>query len=142
MSGFETAYLTYALGRAKELGFATDGLLREYDGPLVRGIVTDPTSNPYLIQAGRTCTVSLVTGQYDGSMAELMTSFYPTLAAANANGATIWGGMSTLPLSDPVSGYDFLGSVAVSYIAGYPGGSYAWNWAQSKIESSALLNNN
>ena len=39
-----------------------------------------------------------------------------------------------LPLNDPVNGYDFLGAVAVAFIADVPGGSTAWNWVQKNID--------
>ena len=61
VSAFETAYLTYSLGRAKELGFATDALLKGVMGPWYVG-THDPCFNPYLIQCGRTCTVAQSTG--------------------------------------------------------------------------------
>ena len=135
--------MTFALGRAKELGFPTDASVEECYGAMVRrGPKNDPAFNPYLIQCGLICTDAQGTGKYIDSMSQLLTTYYPTQSAAQASKAGYLAGVSNLPLLDPVNGYDFLGGMAVSYIAAIPAVRPPGTGSRRISSPRPLLNNN
>ncbi|HEY1756096.1 MAG TPA: Ig-like domain-containing protein [Bryobacteraceae bacterium] len=137
-SGFMLSYLAYALGRAYQLGFPTNNLLGNVVGPWYVAVVTDPTYNPYMLLADRIPTQKAAGPAYYSTMPDILNGYWQTLAQATAAGANVWAGLSSFPLSDPVNGYDFLGSAAIAAIANFtPGGTTAWNWVHTKIESAS-----
>lgn len=129
------AYVTYALGRGKELGYATDGLLA-WHAVNWTGALTDPGYNPYLAAAYRSTIVD-ENGQYFTTWAEAKTGYCSAVAGAclhNTQGATsfddvqIWGGA----LTDSNANVQPI-LTAVSMVADRTNGSAAWSWVNTNI---------
>ncbi|HEY1760735.1 MAG TPA: LamG-like jellyroll fold domain-containing protein [Bryobacteraceae bacterium] len=137
-SGFMLSYLGYALGRAYQLGFPTNYLLGNVVGPWYVAVITDPTYNPYMLLADRIPTQKVAGPAYYSSMPDILTGYWQTTAQAVAAGANVWAGLSSFPLSDPVNGYEFLGTAAIAAIKNFtPGGTDAWNWVYMEVESAS-----
>jgi hypothetical protein len=130
ISLFEASFLTYALGRAKELGYATDALL-SYVAPMWTGIV--PTYK-YILNSGRVPTI--FSGAYFTTWSSAWNGYYATLSACTSGGGCPFSGsyhvrdQSAFWKSGAGSGnpsFDIMATAAISMIAGEPGGSTAWN---------------
>jgi hypothetical protein len=142
-SGFELTYISYALGRAYELGFPTDKLIANVVGPWYVAEVTDPGYNPYLLGSGRIPTQKWSGNAYFSSMADLLTGYSATQADCASDGCYEWRTVSTFPLSDAQNGYDVLGSAAIAMTSPLTtGGAAAWAWVQPRVEASSIYNDN
>lgn len=130
VSGFEQGFMMFSLGRAKELGFATDKIV-SYLAKFYIGLLTDSGSNPYLIQVGRIPTIRRITSTYFDTWTLFKTG-YDAVSQA----------LSSFPLQDPVHGYDFIGLAATSMVANEPGGGPAWTFMKEKVLSAPILNDN
>jgi hypothetical protein len=115
-SQFEQDYLLFALGRAKELGYPT-GALMSYLAQFFIGELTDPTFNPYAIDAERSPTKRVSDGNYFNTYADLLTGYIGSLQTAT----------SFQHIADP-DGYPANVSAGVSYISNEPNGAAAWSF--------------
>jgi hypothetical protein len=129
---FEMSFLTYALGRVKELGYASDALLT-YVAPMWTSIV--PTYK-YIINSGRVPTVNSTGTAYFTDWASARLSYYATTAACTGAGGCPFLGayhvrdqnsfwQSGVGSGDPT--YDVMATAAISMIADKTGGGTAWN---------------
>ena len=126
MSAFEAHYLIYALGRAKELGYATGALLTWAAQPDIN-ILTNTSLNPYLISNGRWPTTRLSDGAYFPTWAAFKSGYQ-----AGWQNATNFDPLSSGGLTGP-DGYTSYAMAAVSYEIGESNGQAAWNWVNANI---------
>jgi hypothetical protein len=129
-SNFEQHFMLLALGRATELGHASNALLARFAQHYV-GVLTNPDYNPYLLANGRVPTVRLSDGQ-----------FIDTWAGLKQGYQVAWQTATSYPLGDAVHGYAFLGLAGVSMIRGEPGGQAAWDFVEQEILSAPILDSN
>ena len=125
------ARVVLALGRGKELGYATDPL-RQWVSVNWFAQVTDPTFNPFLTGAYTTGQVNMSAQTWYLSWAAIKgtfltaaqneTGFYP---ADNANGSEFVGNGDIQPYA-----------AAGSYLTDLSGGSAAWAWMNTNIEAA------
>ncbi len=121
-------YLIYGLGRAKELGFATDALLT-WVAPNIIGQVTDSSYNPYLVTSYRVGTVKKTGTALFSNWADVKTSFLSSIQ----NETDFYPGtIFSFAQNDP-DGNVQPAAAAISMVAGEAGGQQAWNWVLSKI---------
>jgi hypothetical protein len=142
---FEQSILTYALGRAKELGHATDKLLT-YVAPMYVGILTNAGFNKYML-GGRMPTVAVSGTAYFTTWAGLKSGFHTDVTACQAvGGCDFVGGFvvqnsSSYALNGPEGGYEFMGQAATSMIYGESGGPAAWTALESTGTVAASATN-
>jgi hypothetical protein len=125
-------FLVYALGRAKELGFASDALLSWLAGVVI-GQLTDAGYDPYLSASYRMPTVKSADNAYFGAWPDERTGFLASYDPfANF----------TDQLSDANHGYPIIAVAATAAVAGEPGGDRAWAFMQQQALPAASLNDN
>jgi hypothetical protein len=112
---FESDYMLFTLGRAKELGYPAGALLSSL-GSLYTGMLTDPGFNPYMVDNGRVPTVD-INGNYFSTFAGLKTGYNPGWQART----------SFATVGDP-DGYLAYATAGVSYLTGEPNGAAAWTF--------------
>jgi hypothetical protein len=117
ISTWEQHFLTFALGRARELGFPT-GRLLSWIAPHLIGQVTAPGADPYLIGANRTPTVRR-DGEYFTDWAEVRRAYAPDFDSRRYFADR---------LRNKDHGYSIVAIAAGAMIAGEPGGQAAWDW--------------
>ena len=130
VSNFEQNFMMLALGRARELGYPADALASYLAVNLIAQL-TDPAYNPFLIANGRQPTMRSSDGD-----------FFPGWAEVASGYTEDWRTRSTLPLSDPEHGYDFIGLAAASMAALEPAGCPAWMFMQANALGAAVLDDN
>ena len=130
ISNYEQNFVMLALGRARELGYATDALV-SYLAVNVIGQLTDPAYNPFLMANGRLPTMRSSDSGFFPGWAEMATGYVES-----------WRGRTTFPLSDPEHGYDFIALTAASMAANEPNGCPAWLFMQSNALGAAVLDDN
>ncbi|MEK6915116.1 MAG: hypothetical protein AABW89_01080 [Nanoarchaeota archaeon] len=132
---WEENMLLYALGRGKELGFATDALLT-WLAPYLIGQLTNPSYDPYLTIAYMTPTAKQVSGQWYGT--------WHTTWGEVKNGFKSWyynpqdsryarNYFESNSLGDTIHGYAYIIIPGLSMITDKPGGTEAWNLANQLI---------
>jgi hypothetical protein len=114
---FETDYLLYVLGRAKELGFPTSALF-SWLAVSYTDMLTTPGFNPYLIDIGQIPTVDL-TGHYFTSYPATMVGFAPD-----------WVNATSFSQSTP-DAYAAYVVAGLSYVTGEPNGPASWSFMQA-----------
>lgn len=131
ISLFEQSFLTYALGRGRELGFATDALLN-WVGPAYIGAIG---YDRWILNGGRLPTVA--SGSYISSWANVESTFYATTSACTTAGGCPYFGAyhvqdqssfwksSGIASGDP--SYDVFATVATGMVAHQAGGWAAWS---------------
>lgn len=127
-SQFEQHFMMLALGRGKELGYATDLCLERLSYFYINAL-THPDYNPYLIGSGRVGSTKQSDSQYFTTWAELKSGYY----------ATGWQDKTSFTLDDPQHGYEFLGLAASAQMAG-AGSEEAWVFARDNILVASVLN--
>jgi hypothetical protein len=122
-------YLVYSLGRARELGYATDALLN-WVGPNIINQVTDPTFNPYLLTAYRVGTVKQSGPSLFTSWADVKTGFLPAVQSETDfyPGAVYQGTQSD------ADGNVQPAAAVVALLANQTNGTAAWNWMATNVE--------
>jgi hypothetical protein len=124
-------YVVLALGRARELGYATDALLA-WIAPNVISQITDATYNPFLGGAYRTPVLNSSAAHFttwaDVRAAYLATvkdetDFYP--GTVDGPGTQAWPDGNVQPFAS-----------VISLVADQPGGMTAWDWVATNIEPS------
>jgi hypothetical protein len=143
-------YVIYALGRAKDLGYASNALLA-WIAPYRIGQVTDPTFNPYLVASYGEATVQ-ANGQYFTTWAGILstvcssvaTGCYSGTGGTNAQTVSTWAA----PLNewncalDPTGDGNCSGALeaglGLAQVADQPNGSAAWNWIYANAMSPSL----
>lgn len=129
---WEQNFLLWSLGRAKELGYATEALVSWLGANLI-GQITNPDYNPYLSANYRMPTVRRSDGKYFDTWAGLRSGFPSTFdPAANFTGQ----------LPDAVHGYPFIALAAASMVTNEAGGPAAWDWIAQQALCAASLTNN
>jgi len=130
------AFLIMELGRAKELGYPTDALLKSV-APHLIGQLTDPGYNPYLSATYETPTVSLLTNAWFTNWADAKSGYISSFQTL-----TTWPD-EAFP-SDLDQSYALIIRAAASYLPGLTAGSLsgndAWNWAYAHVLNDSLLN--
>jgi hypothetical protein len=126
-SFFESDYLLYSLGRAKELGYRSGALL-SWLGSLYTGMLTDPNFNPFLIDNGRVPTIKL-DGSYFSTYADLKTGYGPT-----------WINRTSLGSGNDPDGYAAYAIAGISYLGQEPNGPAAWNFMRGHYNWSVFMN--
>ncbi|RJR33949.1 MAG: hypothetical protein C4576_27090 [Desulfobacteraceae bacterium] len=132
ISPWEQNLVVFALGRAKELGFQTERLLSWVALNLI-GQICHERYNPYLLSAYRLPTVYIDGSRYLSSWEEVRRGFKPEYDAFSYFDAN---------LKDTEHGYTYMALAAASMIADEPGGRSAWEWMESTILQSDVLNYN
>ncbi len=128
-SNFEQHFMMLVLGRAKELGYASESLVNFLSRHYI-DVITNEDYNPYLLGNGRVPSTKLDNHQYITSYDILKLGY--DFITRNAN---------SYDLTDAVHGYAFLGMAASSMISG-AGSAEAWEWCRTHILNSSVLNNN
>jgi hypothetical protein len=126
-------FLVYGLGRAKELGFATDKLLT-WASRVVVNQITDPNYNPYLAYSYQTPTVKRADETWFNSWAETRNAFRPD-----------YDPLVDLPYlmaNETNHAYIFIGMTAASYCKNEPNGAAAWTFMQNNVVNAPALNDN
>lgn len=129
---WQHAFLLYSLGNAKNLGFATGGLL-SWLSQLTIGQLTDPGYNPYMVAAYQMPSVRLLDNCFYGLWPDNKLGFF---ASYNAQQEFM------NQLADANHGYPFIAMTGAAYAANEPGGSAAWAFMQQQVLSAPSLNNN
>ncbi len=150
---WETNTLIFALGRAKELGYATDALLN-WVGPWLISQATDPNYNPWLLGGYRFPTTDPTTGQYFTTWAQIKAAMCTSAATgcsidANAQTATTFGAPIAPYIGDAVdptgtgsTGTPLFAGVALSYLTNQTNGQAAWNFINAHAMSLPENNDN
>lgn len=125
-------FMTYALGRTKELGFAAGPLLT-WIAPLVNGELSNPNYDPYLTGAFMLPTVRKTDNQYFSQWNDMRGAF---LTSYNAQQDFL------NQLSDANHGYPMICMAAAAMAAGEANGAPAWMFIQQQVLPSASLNDN
>jgi hypothetical protein len=128
ISNWMQNYVIYALGRGKELGYATEKLL-EWAAPQITGPITDAGYNPWLVMTYRIATIPAGTYQNFTSWAQVKASF---LTDVQNETSFEPGAKGTGTLSEG----DFNAQTviaATSMIADQTNGATAWTWASTNI---------
>jgi len=128
-SPWEQNFLTWSLGRAKELGYPTGPLLSWIAVSLV-GQLTDLDYDPILVSAFRLPTVRLNDGMYFDTWADTEDGFLSSLdrvAQFNTN------------VLDTDHGFANIALAATSMVAGEPGGAQAWDFMALNVLSAPGL---
>lgn len=130
-------FMIYALGRAKELGYATGPLL-SWVAPVLTNELTNPAYNPYLAASFMMPTLQKLSpsDQYFGNWAAERGAFVASYAA-NAQADFV------SQLSDANHGYPMICMAAAAMAAAEPNGAQAWTFIQQKVVTPAVsLNDN
>ena len=130
-------FMIYALGRAKELGFATGPLLT-WLAPVVTNELTNPAYNPYLAASFMMPTLQKLQAgdQYFGNWTAERSAFVASFEA-NAQADFV------SQLSDPNHGYPMICMAAAAMAAAEPNGAAAWTFIQQQVVAPAVsLNDN
>lgn len=129
---WQHAFLIYAFGNAKSLGFATNSLL-SWLAPITIGQLTDSGYDPYLVGAYQMPSVRRLDNCFYGLWPDSRAGFF---SSYNAQADF------TNQLSDPNHGYPFIALTATAAVANEPGGSAAWSFIQQQVLTASSLNNN
>jgi hypothetical protein len=129
---WQHAFLLYSFGKAKNLGFATGGLL-SWLSQLTIGQLTDPGFDPYLVSAYQMPSIRKSDNCYYTLWPDDRTGFF-TSYNAQAD--------FTNQLSDANHGYPFIALTATAMAANEPGGSAAWAFIQQQVLPTPSLNSN
>jgi hypothetical protein len=124
---FEQHFMMVCLGRAKELGFPTENIIK-YTSNFYINVLTNPSYNPYLVGNGRFPTTRVSDHQYFTTWAQLKTGYDLTNQT-----------LTTFQFYDLDGGYDFLGMAATAQVSGVGSGN-AWDFVSSRILPYSLLN--
>ena len=130
-STWEQNFMMYSLGRAKELGYASDSLVA-YLAYNINSVLTNNDYNPYLIEAYRTPTIKVSDSDYFQTWADEMTG-YTSAAQTDSTFNTI---------NDAQHGYCFIALTAVSYTANEENGNDAWNFMETNVLPASALDDN
>jgi hypothetical protein len=147
-------YVIYALGRAKDLGYPSQGLL-SWVAPWIISQVTDPTFNPYLVSSYRQATVQ-PNGQYYTTWAGILSSVCSSAATGCVTGGTSQNAQTAQTWAYPINQYScaldpngdgncssaFEAGMAIAQVADQPNGPAAWNWIYTNAMTSSALNAN
>jgi hypothetical protein len=131
ISWFEQHFLTYALGRGKELGFATQALLN-WVGPAYVGTINQ---NKFMLNGGRLPTVN-ASNAFFTTWSAIAGAYYSTTSACTTAGGCPYNGTHHVQnqnsfwklgvaTSDP--SYDVMATAALSMVADQSGGASAWS---------------
>jgi hypothetical protein len=117
-------YLDVGLGRAKELGYASDPLLT-YHAAFLNGMITSPDYNPYLVGSYRMGVLKASSPRrWYASWAEVKSTYL----SAEAN-RTNWH-QGNPPNPDDYAFYAF---AAAAFTADKTDGAAAWNWLNAHV---------
>ncbi len=136
-STWEINFVVYALGRAKELGYATNGLL-QWVAPSIVNQVIGAGYNPWLMGAYRIPTQSIATGTYFTDWAGIKTGFITAAQNATSFAPVYSGGDCTANGSDC---YAYFAMAAQAMVADQAGGSTAWTWVAANVLNRSALDN-
>jgi hypothetical protein len=153
---WQVNWIIYALGRAREYGYGTSGLL-EWVGPWLISQLTDVNYNPWLVGAYRMPAVKTPSTWF-ATWADMKASFCSSQAtgcnnlgtSTNAQTATTFDppinrystGCALSPMGDGACGAPFFAGMAMSYLTSLTNGAAAWNWINANAMSDVSLNNN
>lgn len=120
-SPWMTYYTIVGLGRAKELGYASDAMLTYMSGYL-NGMLTNPNYNPWLIGEYHVSTLKNSPRRWYSSWAEVKATYLePTRSRANfLQGVT-------------PDAYPYYAFAAASYTADKANGAAAWSWLNTNV---------
>jgi len=113
-------FMIYAWGRAREMGFPTDAVLKKH-AQFLTGQVNDPAYDPYLIALYRVPVIRRSPEGFVQTWTELKSYLLPeTLTAAQTTFAS--------NARDMTHGYSTIATAAAAMIADQPGGASTWQW--------------
>lgn len=130
-------FMIYALGRAKELGYATGPLL-SWVAPVLTNELTNPAYNPYLAASFMMPTLQKLTpsDQYFSTWTATRGAFVASFEA-NAQADFV------SQLTDANHGYPMICMAAAAMAAAEPNGPAAWTFIQQQVVTPATsLNDN
>ncbi len=148
---FMVHYMIYALGRAKDLGFAANPLLAWIGSYVINDVVSGP--NPYLASSYGTVTVQS-NGQYYTTYTGIQSAICSSTGTGCVTGGASTNAQTTLGFERPLnefacsleatgdgncSGAYELG-LALSQVADQTNGAAAWNWIYTNAMTNAAVN--
>jgi hypothetical protein len=149
---FMVHYVVYALGRAKDLGFAANPLLAWIGSYLINDVVSGP--NPFLASSYGTVTVQS-TGQYFTTYTDIQAQMCssstvgPCVTLGTSDDAQTWNGFEA-PINRYSCSLEAAGDgncsgayqlgLALSQVADQTNGASAWSWVNTNAMTNTALN--
>ncbi len=132
VSFFEQNFMMLAMGRARELGFDND-LIVKHLGQFYIGLLTNNNINRIIVSNGRLPTIRKSDNEYFQTYEDLMNGYN-----------TDWQQMTAfISLTDTNHGYVYIALAASSMVGRLSDqGQQAWQWMADNVLNSTLLNSN